>query len=166
MSKNKVFVGEWVDDTPKCGVYSEVHDPEKPEEKKPETYTDPEPQSLIPNIELAHPSELLQDSLQIVKKDRLFYRARYMPLVELYTKSEMPELIHEFSLATGSTDIDVCPLIDIMTTLSRMKMPCSEDTIKDYLKTLFKDEEINLQEIDFEMFARLVAIILETRADA
>lgn len=26
-SKNQVFVGEWVDDMPKTGVYSEVEDP-------------------------------------------------------------------------------------------------------------------------------------------
>lgn len=28
--KNQVFVGEWVDDMPKAGVYSEVEDPENP----------------------------------------------------------------------------------------------------------------------------------------
>jgi hypothetical protein len=29
-TKNQVFVGEWVDDMPKAGVYSEVDDPENP----------------------------------------------------------------------------------------------------------------------------------------
>ena len=33
--KNQVFVGEWVDDMPKAGVYSEVDDPENP---RPERY--------------------------------------------------------------------------------------------------------------------------------
>ena len=28
-SKNKVFVGEWVDDMPKAGVYSAVDDPDQ-----------------------------------------------------------------------------------------------------------------------------------------
>lgn len=26
--QNKVFIGEWVEDMPKCGVYSECEDPE------------------------------------------------------------------------------------------------------------------------------------------
>jgi len=33
-SKNKVFVGEWVNDQPKAGVYSEVEDPESFKKKK------------------------------------------------------------------------------------------------------------------------------------
>lgn len=33
-AKNKVFVGEWVDDMPKAGVYSEVDDPDNPKIEK------------------------------------------------------------------------------------------------------------------------------------
>ena len=33
-SKNKIFVGEWVDDMPKAGVYSEVDDPDNPKYNK------------------------------------------------------------------------------------------------------------------------------------
>lgn len=32
--KNKLFVGEWVDDQPKCGVYTEVEDEDAPPKKK------------------------------------------------------------------------------------------------------------------------------------
>ena len=34
LGKNKLFVGEWVDDQPKTGVYTEVDDPEEASDKK------------------------------------------------------------------------------------------------------------------------------------
>ena len=51
-NKNKVFVGEWVNDQPKAGIYSEVDDPDKPPKKDIADFTDEYELPPIPNIGL------------------------------------------------------------------------------------------------------------------
>lgn len=65
--KNKLFVGEWVEDNPKCGVYTEVEDEDAaPKTQKPDfkdDYIHPE----LPDIKLADPTNLLEDAMEKVK---------------------------------------------------------------------------------------------------
>lgn len=74
-TKNQVFVGEWVNDMPKTGVYSEVEDPYtvKPEREKhfTESYLLPS----LPNIKLKNPTDVLQEAMENVRKDRTIFRA-------------------------------------------------------------------------------------------
>ena len=144
--KNQVFVGEWVDDMPKAGVYSEVEDPENP---RPERYlkinsnfianekkikekflknflklcreinfTDPYYLPILPEIKLKNPTSVLQEAMENVRRERTFYRARFIPLDELYTKEEMQDLLKEFG--TGANEKDLLNLINLSAVLLNM----------------------------------------------
>lgn len=78
--KNQIFVGEWVEDTPKTGVYSEVEDPTtiKPEREK--HFMDPYQLPSFKPIALENPTGVLEQSMEMVRKHRACYRARFIPV--------------------------------------------------------------------------------------
>jgi hypothetical protein len=43
--------------------------------------------------------------MENVRKDRTYYRAKFIPLDELYTKEELLDLTKEFSAATNERDL-------------------------------------------------------------
>jgi hypothetical protein len=112
--KNKVFVGEWVEDRPACGIYSEVEDANVISQKDPRNPRDFDEIPVLPELVLMDPAEVLQSALSRAREKRLFYRARYMSLHILYQTHELNELIKEFSaIARGSNIInltDVCSI--------------------------------------------------------
>lgn len=112
--KNKVFVGEWVEDRPACGIYSEVEDANTISQKDPRNPRDFDEIPVLPELVLMDPAEVLQSALSRAREKRLFYRARYMSLHILYQTHELNELIKEFSaIARGSNIInltDVCSI--------------------------------------------------------
>jgi len=72
-AKRKLFIGEWVNDQPKCGVYTEVQDEEfeRPKvEHFQEKYVLPE----VPKIGLANPTKILEDAMERARKDRAAFR--------------------------------------------------------------------------------------------
>ena len=82
--KNKLFVGEWVDDQPKTGVYTEVEDEDA--EKKPKPYfQDPYVLPPIPELKLADPTRILEKAMERTKRVRSHFRVSYIPLEEMFT---------------------------------------------------------------------------------
>jgi hypothetical protein len=71
---------------PKTGVYSEVEDPTvaKPEREK--HFMDPYILPDFPSIKLKNPTNVLQEAMESVRRDRTIYRAKYIPIDELYSK--------------------------------------------------------------------------------
>ena len=61
--KNKIFVGEWVDDTPKTGVYSEVEDPTSIKVEREKHFTDPYILPQFDQIGLKNPTVVLEESI-------------------------------------------------------------------------------------------------------
>ena len=57
--KNQIFVGEWVEDTPKTGVYSEVEDPTSKRPEREKHFTEPYMLPPLKPIELQNPTEVL-----------------------------------------------------------------------------------------------------------
>jgi len=53
----------------------------------------------VPKIELSNPTKVLQDAMEVVRKDRTVYRAKFIPIDELYTEEERLELYKEFAAA-------------------------------------------------------------------
>ncbi|KRX10507.1 hypothetical protein PPERSA_01519 [Pseudocohnilembus persalinus] len=157
--KNQVFVGEWVDDMPKTGVYSEVEDPygSKPEREK--HFTNQYILPPLPQIELKNPTQVLQEALENVRKERTIYRARYIPLDELYSKEEIYELAKQFSVGVVNEAEEKITDVDLQAILQNMNFGLQQEQIYEYLEKI--NPEINNEKIDFETFARVVAIILE-----
>lgn len=54
--KNKLFVGEWVNDQPKTGVYTEVEDDDAEKSNKKPNFNDPYILPSIAELKLANPT--------------------------------------------------------------------------------------------------------------
>ena len=169
---NKLFVGEYVNDMPKCGIYSEVVDDQISEEeqlKKEMKMPDFDDIPPLPKLELKDPVGVLQTALNNVRSERMFYRARYMTLHVLYQPQELNDLIQEFSASAGEegeVDLEVVPEM-----LDRLGIECDLENLFDFYLKLVCESEEEMEEIranadvelkvDFELFARIVAIVLE-----
>jgi len=156
-SKNKVFVGEWVDDMPKAGVYSAVDDPDFIKSNRPKQFTDPYDLPDIPQIALENPSNVLENALEEAKVGRMFYRARFIPINELFTEDELKDLLKEFNAAAN--EAEVLNLINLRAILYNLNFDQTEDEIREMLLNV--EEVVNPDEVDFELFCRLVAVYLE-----
>ncbi|KAL4490320.1 hypothetical protein ABPG72_004359 [Tetrahymena utriculariae] len=158
--KNQVFVGEWVDDMPKTGVYSEVEDPYTVKQEREKHFTDPYILPNIPKIQLKNPTKVLQEAMENVRKQRTIYRARYIPIDELYTEEERLELYKEFAAACD--DNRKVSVLGLNAILANMDFELTDEDIKDYLEKL--KPENPQADIDYDTFARLIAIILEDKS--
>lgn len=89
---------------PKTGVYSEVEDPytEKPEREK--HFTDPYILPSMPQVKLKNPTNVLQTAMENVRKDRTIYRAKHIPVDNLYEKEELAALTKEFGAASNESN--------------------------------------------------------------
>lgn len=86
---------------PKTGVYSEVEDPTTQKLEREKHFMDPYILPEFPQIKLKNPTNVLQEAMEMVRRDRTIYRARYIPIDELYSKEELGELVKEFSSASN-----------------------------------------------------------------
>mmetsp|Transcript_30187 Transcript_30187/g.53465 ORF Transcript_30187/g.53465 Transcript_30187/m.53465 type:complete len:282 (-) Transcript_30187:1541-2386(-) len=70
-SLNKIYVGEWVEDIPKCGVYSEVDDEDVSKYARPQYFTDAYELPPIPGLELADPSSVLSGVIEQLRGEEM-----------------------------------------------------------------------------------------------
>jgi len=114
--KAKIFVGEWVDDTPKAGVYTQVEDEEllaKIPKKK--YFTDPYFQPDLPNLYVKDPGSVLEEAMESVKKSRASYRAQHIPIEAMFTRNELLELQRAFEEASqGNPFVDLLSLKSLL----------------------------------------------------
>jgi arylsulfatase A-like enzyme len=71
---------------PKTGVYSEVEDPNTGKADREKHFMDPYLLPDFPKIRLKNPTSVLQESMENVRRERTVYRAKYIPIDELYSK--------------------------------------------------------------------------------
>ncbi|CAI2370797.1 unnamed protein product [Moneuplotes crassus] len=155
--KNKLFVGEWVDDNPKCGIYTEVEDKEAPVGNDRPHFMDDYQMPKLPSIKLENPTEILEKAMGRTKKERARYRAQYIPLDEMFTNQELEDLQQAFdSVAQGESEVN---MLTLKTLFSDIGIFPSDEMLNDLLKSLGK--EIDDDEISFELYARSVALLLE-----
>jgi len=119
--KAKMFVGEWVNDTPKAGVYTQVEDEEllaKIPKKK--YFTDPYFQPDLPTLYLKNAPNVLEQAMEAVKKCRASYRAQHIPIEAMFTPMELGELQKAFDeAAQGNMFVD---LLSLKTLLEGMEI--------------------------------------------
>ena len=105
--KNKLFVGEWVDDQPKTGVYTEVEDEDAEKGPKRPYFQDPYVLPPIPELKLADPTRLLEKAMERTKRVRSHFRVQYIPLEEMFTSQELMDLRGAFdSVSMGQDFVD------------------------------------------------------------
>jgi len=111
-----MFVGEWVNDTPKAGVYTQVEDEEllaKIPKKK--YFTDPFFQPDLPTLYIKDAGSVLEEAMESVKKTRASYRAQHIPIEAMFTRTELSELQKAFEEASqGNLYVDLLSLKSLL----------------------------------------------------
>lgn len=73
-SKNKLFVGEWVGDQPKTGVYTEVDDDEAQKQKRDPHFMQDYKLPSVPQLCLADPTKILERAMEKTRQQRAHFR--------------------------------------------------------------------------------------------
>jgi len=146
----KVFVGEWVDDMPKAGVYSQAQSNPGHATKVPVTTT-------VPRTRLVDPSGVLESALQEVRTNRTGFRAKNTPLDALFAGHELNDLADAFSVA-GKTKLSV---LDARGVFLSLGIQLGEEELRDLLHQVGWSVENDEGLVDFENFVRCVALILD-----
>ena len=155
--KSKLFVGEWVDDQPKCGVYTEVEDEDAPPKNKLPHFLDKYELPQLPNIKLSDPTKILEEAMESTKSERAKYRAQYTPIEEMFTEQELFDLQKAFdTVSQGEAFVN---MLSLKTLYSEMGFFPTDGMLENLLQSCGKKEDED--EISFELFARSVALLFE-----
>jgi len=156
----KVFVGEWANDLPKAGVYTQAQP--NPEQASPVPVT-----TTLPSVKLANPTDVLEKALAAVRELRKGYRMRNMPIHSLFEEDEMDALRQAFESTQGADG--TIQSAD----LQGLCMSLGTEVDDRRLQRLLKEAGIATKEDDtlqvsvgFQEFLRLVALILDEEAAA
>jgi hypothetical protein len=159
--KNKLFVGEWVQDQPKTGVYTEVEDDEAEKIQKKAYFTDPYVLPPIYELKLVNPTKILERAMERTKRERAKFRAQYIPIEEMFSSHELMDLKQAFEAAAqGEASVNI---LSLKTLFAGMGIYPSDEMLNELLIACGKtgDEDA----ISFDLFARSVALLLEENAD-
>lgn len=83
--KNKLFVGEWVADQPKAGVYTEVEDENAEQRPERPHFQDKYILPSINELKLVDPARVLERAMERTKQDRAHFRVQHIPIEEMFT---------------------------------------------------------------------------------
>lgn len=61
----KIYLGEWLEDNPRCGIFTDVDDDNLKKEFK-KHFKAEDPPSLIPKLRLKYPEAILEESIENV----------------------------------------------------------------------------------------------------
>jgi hypothetical protein len=134
--KNKLFVGEWVDDQPKTGVYTEVEDDEAEPGPKMPYFQDPYVLPPIPELKLADPTRLLERAMERTKRVRSHFRVQYIPLEEMFTSQELMDLRTAFEAVSMGEDYVNREALQV--SFSNLGIFPSEEMLDDLLTSIGK----------------------------
>jgi uncharacterized protein with von Willebrand factor type A (vWA) domain len=113
--KNKLFVGEWVADQPKNGVYTEVEDENA--ERRPENphFEDKYIQPSIAELKLVDPARVLERAMERTKQERANFRIQHIPIEEMFSAQEYESLRMAFeAVSQGEAYVDMDSLKQII----------------------------------------------------
>lgn len=110
----------------------------------------------IPELKLENPEEVLKQALLDVKVDRTYYRVNNIPLEDLFNIMEIENLQNSFQAISGEKDtIDLEGLLKLISEYELNKNAEIED-----IKLLLENLEVpNFNEIDFDVFARVLILL-------
>lgn len=153
----KVFVGEWANDLPKAGVYTQAN-------PNPEQATVVPTTSVLPTVKLALPGEVLEGALAAVRNARTSFRAQNTPLFRLFGEEELNALAHAF---------ETVQLSDGLVRPAELQGLCShlgsEVPMPRLLQLLSQVGVIATEEgpgVNLDQFLRVVALLLDEEAAA
>ena len=66
-NSNRIYVGEWVENVAKCGIFTEVEDDEAGQPYRPKYFTDPDQTPNLPNLGLLNPNKVLREAIETIR---------------------------------------------------------------------------------------------------
>ena len=145
---SKRYDGEWVDDVPKCGAYTEMpRDALAPDSQCP----DP-----LPGVQLIDPEGVLASRLAEVRAERAQHRAKRVNLEEHFTPEELEALRAAFERldAPGKGALSRGQLAEAF---QQVGMAPTEEAISSVLSKLQKDTATSFTFADFAQAADLLS---------
>lgn len=94
-STGKIYLGEWHEDVPRCGIFTDVDDENLKKVYK-KHYTEKDPPANIPVLKLLNPNEVLEQSIDNVHFLRSIKEVKNKNFNELFDTSYQKELINIF----------------------------------------------------------------------
>lgn len=158
-SSGKVFVGEWADNLPKAGVYTQAYP--NPEQATPVPTT-----TTLPQVRLALPNEVLEGALAAVRNARKSYRACGTPLDRLFAQDELEALRDAFE---GMRKADGnLPAIHLQGLCAQLGTEVTTPRLNRLLVDAGLPATVEKQDasVSFEEFLRVVALLLDEEAAA
>jgi len=125
----KRYDGEWVDDAPKCGYYTEM----PPDEFVPASYL-PDP---LPVTEVKESEKIIAQRLREIRESRALVRAKRVPVDEHFTPEELEALQVAFS-RVDTSDRGAISLADLTQAFSQVGMEPTAEEIEQVLAHLGK----------------------------
>jgi len=159
-SKNKIYDGEWVNDIPKCGVYTSAE-----EFFDEETEFDDDPLSVprfkkktrpIPELRLANPDAVLAERIEAIQKERAAVRnLPFIELEKLFSEEGLDDLRRIFAMADpdGSGNVVVTSLKNLFVELG---FSVSDEEMAPLLVDLDKSAKDTMNFSDFVKAAHLL----------
>lgn len=151
-SSGKVYVGEWANDLPKSGVYTQA-------QPNPDQAATVPTTTVIPTVRLAAPVEVLEGALTAVREARKGHRAKHTPVGRLFASEELGSLREAFAeaqRADGTLAVEgmqeLCANLGLVIPLSRVEHACAQCGLGSGTP------------VPFEEFARVVAVLLDDEA--
>jgi len=154
-ASGKVFVGEWSDDQPRAGVYTQAHD--NPEQAAPVPVT-----TTLPRVRLAQPAEVLEEALLAVRKARKTYRAKNTPVGRLFDDDEIVALRAAFE-GVQRADGTISPS-DLAEVCSQLGTELSTPRLHHLLTDAGVTGPLESASVTVDDFFRVVALLLEEEA--
>lgn len=164
-SRKKVYVGEWVNDVPKCGIYS---DADFAEDVDPDTGArvpvDPPPPFSyntqrpleIPELSLCDPDAVLRGEIQRIRDDRDVVRSvPHLDLTEMFDSVELHSLQQAFSSIDKDGNGYIHPR-ELRQSFDELDYVVSEEELGPLLVDLDKDAD---GVITFPEFVRAIYIL-------
>jgi hypothetical protein len=164
----KIYLGEWHEDVPRCGIFTDVDDESLKKVYK-KGFLEEDPVSMIPNLKLKNPYNVLEESIGNIHFLRNIKAAKDKNINELFSSDFINDLTHLFTRNNGQFEPDLNgKLPENSISVSEFKQLCNENlgvTVQGK-KNLNLDETIELilyvfeisndnVKVDFMLFCRL-----------
>ena len=164
----KVYLGEWHEDCPRCGIFTDVNDDKLHFDLS--KITDPkEIPASIPELSLKNPEGVLEESINSVYFIRSIKEVKNKNLQELFKNEEQKEIIKMYSqlrTTKKKDDEDENKIPDFTITLDQLKKTIKSnldfDLSNDILEIIFYALKIPFVEdtkVDFLLFFKIYYLI-------
>ena len=164
----KVYLGEWHEDCPRCGIFTDVNDDKLQIDLS--KITDPkEIPAQIPELSLKNPEGVLEESINSVYFIRSIKEVKNKNLQELFSNEEQKEIIKMYSqlrTTKKKDDDNENKIPDFTITLDQLKQAIKSnldfDLSNDILEVIFYALKIPFVEdtkVDFLLFFKIYYLI-------